>query len=86
MQMRRCSFVLLLNAKSIWRITCHSICSFFRLLFCIETIRQNDFHRSWRTFVFQLTLSMCYHCAISRRSRSVVHICMIFQCVHNANN
>jgi hypothetical protein len=85
-QMRYYSFVLFLNAKSTWRITCHSICSSSRFLSCIETIKQNDFHRSWRTFVFQSTLCMCYHCVNSRKLRSVVHICMIFQCDHNVDS
>jgi hypothetical protein len=46
MQMLRFAFVLFLNAKSIWRIICHSICSFLRFLSCIKTIKQNDFHRN----------------------------------------
>jgi hypothetical protein len=86
MQMRRYSFVLLLNAKSIWRITCHFICFFRRFLSCIEIIKQNDFHRNWRTFVFQSTLCMCYRDANSRKSRNVVRICMIFWCDRNINN
>ncbi len=85
-QMRRYSFVLLLNAKSIWRITCRSICSFSRFLSCTETIKQNDFRRNWRTFVSQSTLCMCCHCVNSRKLRSVVHICMIFQRDHNADS
>jgi hypothetical protein len=86
MQMRRYSFVLFLNAESIWRITCRSICSFSRFLSCTETIKQNDFRRSWRTFVSQSTLCMCCHCVNSRKLRNVVRICMIFQCDHNADN
>jgi hypothetical protein len=45
-QMRRYFFVLFLNAKSIWKITCHLICFFFRFLFCMKTIKQYDFHRN----------------------------------------
>ncbi len=84
-QMRRYSLVLLLNAESIWKITCHSVCS-SRFLFCIETIKQNNFYRNWRIFFSQSTLCMCCHCVNWRKLRSVVHICMTFQCDHSADN
>jgi hypothetical protein len=31
-------------------------------------------------------LCMCCHCVNSRKLRNVVHICIIFQCDHNADN
>jgi hypothetical protein len=31
-------------------------------------------------------LCMCCHCVNSRKLRSVVHICITFQCDHNADN
>ncbi len=81
-----CSLSLSSRAKSIWKITCHSVYSFRRFLSCIETIKRNDFFRNWRIFVFRSKCCRCFCYENSRKLRSVDCICMICLYVCNVDS
>ncbi len=81
-----CSLSLLSRAKSIWKITCHSIYSFRRLLSCIETIKRNDSFRNWRIFVFRSKCCRCFRYENSHKLRSVDCICTICLYVRNVDS